>query len=216
MDTLALCEIVDRLSPKHQKVILQLAEMLPKQTDLDMAREASIRPQFQDFGTLHYSRIRIWNSWGIWGMDAELAVNLGNDVHAGFFSRRATGREKEVSRLRLFGYEVYFLRWCTNCAEVIQNGIRLGTIAGAWKRRMMLSGADGFACSIEYPFWPWSQAKCRYNCTQVLFPPFWPDSGKWEVSQVQAICGLPEEHRNLIVFSILWRNSLVGLSLGQQ
>ncbi|MCX8155569.1 MAG: hypothetical protein N3J91_03800 [Verrucomicrobiae bacterium] len=216
MDAPALREIVERLHPKLKEEIYRLAEMLPKQADRSMASDASIRPQFLDFGTLHYSKLQTWNSGGIWGVDVELAVKLGKDVGVGSLSRRAIGREKEISHLRLFGLEAHFLRWEKGSAEVIQNGVRLGTVEGVWKRHMMLNGADGFACSVVYPLWPWSQAKCRCNRTQVLFPPRWPDSGKWETSQVQAVCECPEQHRNLIVFSILWKNTLNGLSLWQQ
>lgn len=215
MSESSLGEVVDRLDPELKKKILQLEGMLPKQTDSSMECDASLRSQFRNFGTLHCSEIQMhYPCFGAGSRDIKLAVKLEDDVAAGSFSGRTIGRKKEVSRLKLFDFEVYFLRWRKDRAEVIQNGVQLGTIEDIGLWRMMLSGTDGFACSVEYPFWEWRQAKCRYDCTSVSFPTSWPECGEWEKSQVQAICELTEQHRNLVVSSILWNKIRGGLSYG--
>lgn len=155
----------------------------------------------------------------MWGSDVELVLGSEPEARVGDLSRRAIGRRREVSRVRLYGLEYYFLRWEKDCTHVIECMDERGTVRGVWQRRLALESGGGLSVLIRYPFWPWRRARWELSCEGGrcvgLFPGWWPERGEWLPAEVEALKGLPEKLRDLLLVTLIWKNTLDCTSVWQ-
>ena len=198
---------IELLYPGEVPAIMDLAQTIPAnlvQSDYD-------KFDCKLLEELHYSRISAWNSGLQWGMDAYYSVRDSRADTVGFVSKRFAGRGKKLTIVSLFGESLAFIHWRGRITNIIKNNRQFAQIDRLSSRKFVVTGFDGSMISILDPFWSWNNTQCLNEKTVIHVPTCWPDIGRIDAKNIDVIRHLPENIRDLIVFTLLWKNTPQGM-----
>jgi len=216
-------KIADQFYPSETDEIMKLAATMPDYSDfLKFNNEG-----FEHLATLYLNNLKssaIW--WGKWTLkrEANIFVRLGEEKkQVGFFVWRSRGQKsfawfskgqaRDIAHLSLLGYECIFINWKKEgTIELFQNETLWGRLQMKGSRHLIGKGEDGFEFNVNYSLLDWQPAECCWNNEKVKIPPNWPNVNDFPENSASIILQLPENRRNLVVFSLIWRNLIYNWS----
>lgn len=206
--TIGLLQCVKGLNPKHVSVVEGLLQTLPaKRVAAEFAENES-----NLIGSLHYAKIAAWTKGGHWGMDADYTAGNSQSMgEVGFISKRFAGREVRLTVVNIFGKQLSFVCLRGFATRIFRGDKEIAQIEVVSQRRINVSDSNGNVILIRDSFWSWKNTHCSYKDVEICVPVYWPDVGRIDAGNVQSITSLPSTVRDLLLFTLLWKNTPQGM-----